>query len=73
MNQLDFQKEFDEALEAWRQRHHIRDEDVILLCLELFRIHQEHWDAIGRRDFSSVSGVSRHGAQTGGGRVAANC
>ena len=51
MNQLDFQKEFDEALEAWRQRHHIRDEDVILLCLELFRIQQEHWDAIRRRDF----------------------
>ena len=51
MNQLDFQKEFDEALEAWRQRHHIRDEDVILLSLELFRIHQEHWDAIRRRDF----------------------
>jgi len=39
MNQLDFQKEFDEALDAWRQRHHIRDEDVIMLCLELYRIH----------------------------------
>ncbi len=47
----DFEQAFDETLEAWRQRHHVRDDDTILLCLELFRIHQEHWDAIRRRDF----------------------
>ena len=51
MNELDFQQAFDQALETWRQRHHVRDDDTILLCLELFRIHQEHWDAIRRRDF----------------------
>ena len=51
MNKPDFQQEFEEAIESWRQRHRIHDDDVILLCLDLFRIHQEHWDAIRRRDF----------------------
>ncbi len=51
MNKPDFEQAFDQALETWRQRHHVRDDDTILLCLELFRIHQEHWDAIRRRDF----------------------
>src|SRR5436190_16041468 len=51
MNKPDFQQEFEEAIESWRQRHRIHDNDVILLCLELFPIHQEHWDAIRRRDF----------------------
>lgn len=51
MNKPDFQQAFDEAIEAWRHRHRIRDDDVILLCLELFRIHQEHWDRLRRKDF----------------------
>jgi hypothetical protein len=51
MNTTDFQKEFEEAVEAWRQRHHLRDDDAVLLCIELFRIHQDHWDQIRRRDF----------------------
>ena len=51
MSKPDFQEVFDEAIEAWRQRHRIRDDDVILLCVELFRIHQEHWDGIRRKDF----------------------
>jgi hypothetical protein len=51
MNTTDFQKEFEEAVEAWRQRHHLREDDAILLCIELFRIHQDHWDQIRQRDF----------------------
>jgi hypothetical protein len=51
MNKSDFQQAFDEAIEVWRRRHRIRDDDVILLCLELFRIHQEHWDRLRRKDF----------------------
>lgn len=51
MSAPDFQKDFDEAIEAWRQRHHLREDDAILLCVELFRVHQEHWDQIRRRDF----------------------
>lgn len=53
MNATDFQKEFEEAVESWRQRHHLREDDAVLLCIELFRIHQEHWDQIRRRDLPS--------------------
>ena len=53
MNQADFQETFDQAVATWRHRYHIRDDDLILLCLELFRIHQEHWDQIRKQDFPS--------------------
>ena len=35
---------FDAAVAAWREKHHLREDEAILLCIELFRIHQEHWD-----------------------------
>jgi hypothetical protein len=43
MNKPDFEQAFDETLDAWRKSHHVRDDDVTLLCLELFRIHQDKW------------------------------
>ena len=51
MSKPDFQEAFDEAIVLWRQRHRIRDDDAVLLCIELFRIHQEHWDQLRRKDF----------------------
>ena len=54
MSDSNFQKEFEEALAEWRKRHHVRDDDVLLVCLDLFRIHQAHWDAICRRDFPAI-------------------
>lgn len=54
MSDSNFQKEFEEAIAEWRKRHHVRDDDVLLVCLDLFRIHQAHWDAIRRRDFPAI-------------------
>ncbi len=50
----DFDAAFKEAIKAWREQHRIRDDDVILFCVELFHIHQTHWDEVRRRDFPAV-------------------
>jgi hypothetical protein len=54
MSDPNFQKKFEEAIAEWRKRYGVRDGDVLLMCMDLFRIHQEHWDAIRRRDFPSL-------------------
>jgi len=46
----DFDAEFEAAIESWRKRFAIRESDPIMLLLELFRIHQDHWDGIRQRD-----------------------
>jgi len=51
----DFSSNFQKALADWRKRHAIRDDDVILLCLELFQIHQKHWDELRHRDLPSFN------------------
>ncbi len=47
----------DERLEAavgeWRSRHKLKEDDAVLLLLELFRIHQAHWDELRRRELPS--------------------
>jgi len=48
-----FDAEFQTAIEEWRKRHRLSEDDAVLLCLELFRIHQEHWDRIRRKDLPS--------------------
>lgn len=48
-------EDFDDAIEQWRQKHHLRDDEPLLLCLELFRIHQNHWDAIRRQELPAFS------------------
>jgi hypothetical protein len=50
-----FAEDFAKAIEAWRRRHELHDDDPVVLCVELFRIHQEHWDNIRRREFPSFS------------------
>lgn len=50
-----FSEEFAKAMEGWRRRYHLREDEPLLLCLELFRIHQDHWDSIRRKELPSFS------------------
>jgi hypothetical protein len=48
--QTNFDEEFDEAIAEWRDKHRLREDDAVMLLVELFRIHQRHWDEIRRRE-----------------------
>jgi hypothetical protein len=47
--------DFALLIEEWRRTHHLREDEPLLLCLELFRIHQEHWDDVRRKELPSFS------------------
>jgi hypothetical protein len=49
---------FANAIAEWRSRHRLRDEDPVLLLLELFLIHQARWDEFRRREMPSFDGVN---------------
>jgi hypothetical protein len=51
----DFDEDFLQAIAKWREQHKIKDDDIILLLLELFRIHQKHWDELRRRQMPSLA------------------
>jgi hypothetical protein len=51
--QPNFDEEFDEAVAEWRGKHRLREDDAVMLLVELFRIHQQHWDEIRRRQIPS--------------------
>ncbi len=51
--QPDFDEEFSEAITEWRAKHRLREDDAVMLLVELFRIHQRHWDEIRRREIPS--------------------
>jgi len=51
--QPNFDEEFDEAVAEWRDKHRLREDDAVILLVELFRIHQRHWDEIRRREIPS--------------------
>ena len=51
--QPNFDEEFDEAVAEWRDEHRLREDDAVMLLVELFRIHQRHWDQIRRRELPS--------------------
>jgi hypothetical protein len=53
--QPDFDEEFDTAIAEWRDKHRLREDDAALLLVELFRIHQRHWDELRRRDIPSFA------------------
>lgn len=53
MEQPDFDEEFEKAVADWRERHRLREDDAVLLLVELFRIHQRHWDELRRREMPS--------------------
>jgi len=48
-----FDQDFDDAIAEWRERHHLREDEAVMLLVELFRIHQRHWDEIRRREIPS--------------------
>ena len=51
--QPDFDEEFSEAITEWRAKHRLREDDAVMLLVELFRIHQRHWDEVRRREIPS--------------------
>ena len=51
--QPDFDEEFNEAVAEWRDKHRLREDDAVMLLVELFRIHQRHWDELRRREIPS--------------------
>lgn len=53
-DQPDFDDEFERAVAAWRERHKLREDDAVLLLVELFRTHQRHWDELRRREMPSL-------------------
>lgn len=46
---------FQQAIAEWRQKHQLREDEPLLLCLELFSIHQQQWDAIRREELPSFA------------------
>ena len=50
----DFDEDFLQAIAKWKAEHKIKDDDPIILLLELFRIHQNHWDEIRQRQMPSL-------------------
>src|SRR5947207_9288683 len=52
-DQRDFDEELMQTVVARRERHRLREDEAVLLLVELFRIHQSHWDEIRRRELPS--------------------
>ena len=50
----DFDEDFLLAVKKWREQHKIQESDAVFLLLELFRIHQDHWDELRRRQMPSL-------------------
>ena len=53
MDAPNFDDDFERAVADWRERHRLREDDAVLLLVDLFRIHQRHWDEIRRREIPS--------------------
>jgi hypothetical protein len=49
----DYDEEFTQAVEKFREQHKLPADDAVLLLVELFRIHQHHWDDLRRREMPS--------------------
>jgi hypothetical protein len=50
----DFDEEFLQTLKEWKEKYKIRDDDAVYLLVEMFRIHQKHWDAVRLRQMPSL-------------------
>lgn len=50
----DFDDDFLQAIAEWREKHKVADDDSLLLLMDLFRIHQTHWDALRDRQMPSL-------------------
>ena len=51
----DFDEDFLQAKAKWKELHRIKDDDTILVLMDLFQIHQNHWDEIRDRQMPSLS------------------
>jgi hypothetical protein len=49
----DYDEDLEKAIQRFRERHQLPENDAVLLLVELFRIHQQHWDALRRREMPS--------------------
>lgn len=49
-----FDEEFLQTLTEWKEKNKIRDDDAVYLLVEMFRIHQKHWDAFRQRQMPSL-------------------
>ena len=58
MSQDKLSEDFARQIAEWRKGHQLREDEPLLLCLELFRIHQTHWDTIRRKELPSFSDLS---------------
>ena len=58
--QPDFDEEFNQAVADWRNAHRLREDDAVVLLVELFRIHQRHWDEIRHREIPSFEQFREH-------------
>lgn len=45
-----------QAIEKWKAQHKLKDDDTVFLLLDLFRIHQSHWDELRDRQMPSLDG-----------------
>ena len=42
------------AVATWRKQHGLREDDAVVLLVELFRIEQQYWDKQRRRDLPDL-------------------
>jgi hypothetical protein len=54
-DQPDFEDAFDASIAEWRNKHRLQEDDAVMLLIELFRIHQQHWDEIRHRELPSFA------------------
>jgi hypothetical protein len=50
----DFDEDYLQAIAKWREQHKIEADDAIWVLMDLFRIHQSHWDEIRDRQMPSL-------------------
>ncbi len=60
----DFDEDFLLTVKKWREQHKIQEGDAVMLLVELFRIHQDHWDELRRRQMPSLDQFRRDIAST---------
>jgi len=53
MNPTNYSEDFQRALHEWRISNGVAENDAVLLLLDLFRIHQLHWDRIRGQELPS--------------------
>jgi hypothetical protein len=51
----DFDEDFMQAMAKWRDKNKIKDDDLLLVLIEMFQIHQNHWDELRRRQMPSLA------------------